>query len=462
MSPVRFSSKAILVALPVTVAGCQKLGPDQITVSNVTLTGTATAPAVQLGALDLASPAVMQARRGGQPNVPLAFARVQALDAGLQPIPGIAEARTDAGGRFMLNVPSGRPYVLRFSLGDDEKKIALMTVARPTPGESTNVVNADAASHVATGLILGRSGGLDEALSALGAPDLQELVDIVRRNMVIRETNLDSKQVLDGIISEEPEKEAITGVLSRVDRAAAAAVARKISPPSERAVASATGSADVAAQPAPTPSPRVAASTSPAAAVVFRVEESSVLPAVTPQRIPPRHSHLSGRRHGLEIDPFHLARESARVPAASVMPGILTRVARTPIEKSRYRTQSSVTKTHRDRTPPESKRVLAPQLADERVAQRVAQIDVRPDLRVRTQPPARGENSALERRGLVSGPKSRRTEASVERVWESKHLGVAASRPTFSPKSFLTRILQGLGRGVLGGAVVSAPGLYDP
>jgi hypothetical protein len=280
----------LLALLPLTAAGCHKLAPDQSALQTVTLTGRAVA------------------------NVPLAYARVQALDASLRPIPGVPEARTDAAGRYSLAVPAGdRPYVLRFSTGLAEAPLAVMAVTRVQPGDGTQVVNADAASHVAANVLLKRANGLDAALQALGAPELQGVVDAVRRSLSGRPAQLDSEEAVAELVSSEQREEAISPVLERLDRAAVAAANAKAEMTTSREIAStpATAAVPVAAVPSPSPS----ATAPPQGADAYKVEVAPEAAAVAPPPVLRQVTQPAARRRGgPEPDLFAFARARATVP----------------------------------------------------------------------------------------------------------------------------------------------------
>ncbi len=313
-----------MALLPLVAGGCHKLGPDQPALQTVTLTGTAVAPADQVRGLVPASPAIQLARRDGQPNVPLAYARVQALDAALQPVPGVSEVRTDAGGRYAMNVPAGPTYVLRFSVGGDERRLDLMTLARARADEGAQVVNADAASLVATRVILGRANGLDAALEALGAPELRGVVEVIRSGLGSKVLRLTSPEAVNQAVAAEQEDEALLPVLARVDKAVADAAAIKPPPMvTSRVVAAAmAATAGIPVAPASTPTP--AASPTPPPADAYRVvpqpEPQAEQPAIA---VAPRIDSFEPRRRAAvpDVDPFWYARERAHVRIDALLSG---------------------------------------------------------------------------------------------------------------------------------------------
>lgn len=284
--------------------------------------GTAVAPADQVSHLLPASPAILLARRDGQSNVPLAYARVQALDASLQPIPGVTEARTDAGGRYSLAVPANHATVLRFSVGADEHRLDLLALARARADEGAQVVNADAASHVATKVILVRAGGIDAALEALGAPELQGAVDIIRRGLAGKIPQLASSEEVEAAVATQQTAAALTPVLAQVEKAAA--LASSIKPPpmlTSRAVAAAMpATAAVAAAPVPTPTP--ASSPTPQPAEAYKVEPQADTRVETAASVvaPRSEATTHRRRTHPEVDPYWAARERAQVRVEAFFP----------------------------------------------------------------------------------------------------------------------------------------------
>lgn len=314
--PPRRASLPLLALLPLAGGGCHKLSPDQPTIQTVTLMGTAVAPADQVSDLLPATPAIHLARRAGQGNVPLAYARVQALDASLHPIPGVAEVRTDAGGRYIMTVPADHPYVLRFSVEQDDRRVDLLTLAQARSDVGAQVVNADAASHVATQVILGKAGGLDAALEAIGAPELQTLVEAIRRGLTGKVPLLASRDAVAEIVATEAADAALSPVLERVERAAAEASAYRPPPMLTSRVVAAAGeaTADVIAAPIPSPSPSPTPSPAPQAYRTEPQAETAAEPEVRP-RPAPRHDGVHPvRRVTLPGgDPFWAARERAQV-----------------------------------------------------------------------------------------------------------------------------------------------------
>lgn len=322
--PPRRSPVPLLALLPLAAGGCHKLGPDLPALQTVTLTGTAVAPADQVSDLLPATPAIHLARRAGQLNVPLAYARVQALDASLRPIPGVTEARTDGGGRYTLSVPAGQPYVLRFSVGAEDRRLEMLALARARTSMGAQVVNADAASHVATKVILDKAGGIDAALQALGAPELQVVVDVIRRGLAGKPPVLTSPQAVAAVVAEEAGDAALKPMLERVEQAAADFA--KNPPPmvASRVVAATdTATADVAAAPAPSPTP--AASPTPAPAEAYRVVPQDQAQAdVSTDRgaaPAPRNDFAPVRRSAITaVDPFQWARERAHIRIETFLP----------------------------------------------------------------------------------------------------------------------------------------------
>ncbi|MBM3271455.1 MAG: hypothetical protein FJZ01_27780, partial [Candidatus Sericytochromatia bacterium] len=294
----------MLSLLPILAAGCHKLGAERVVLQTVTLTGTAVAPADQVVGVLPAGPASLIARRGRDANVPLAYARIEALDAALRPVPGVAAARTDAAGRYVLDVPAGRPYVLRFSVGEVDHHLDVMALAQASREYGTQVVNADPASHVAAHVLLERSGGLDGALAALGAPELQGVVEFVRRGLSAKVPALASVAEVKAVVAAGQQAEELSPVLARVDAAKARAVVEESRMITTHSVAEAPATPSVpappvAAAPSPSPSPTAAPV---AAADPYRVDppaEQAEAPA------PPARPTTAARRRasGQYVDP---------------------------------------------------------------------------------------------------------------------------------------------------------------
>ncbi len=296
-----------------------------------TVTGTVLIPSREAAEVD---PAVLSGTSSGP--VPVAFARVQALDGSLRPIPSVPETRTDAGGHFALDVPTGRPYILRFQVGATEHPLDLLAVADPTDGSGAQVITVDAAMHVATQLLLDRTDGLDSALDAVGAGDVRALVDAVRQTLSGQPVDLASAKSVDDVAQQEAQAGSVENVLDRVGRAASQATAAATVPAtaSDLAVMSsvASGAAQVppttgtptataavpvatVASPVPTPAPP------PAAAVAL-----APTPAATPQaRSGPDRRSLEWAKEfsydlGPAVDPFRAALERAGVSIVPLAP----------------------------------------------------------------------------------------------------------------------------------------------
>jgi len=174
------------------------------------------------------------------------------------------------------------------------------------------VVNADPASHVAARVILDRAGGLDAALLALGAPELRDVVDVVRRSLEGKVPSLGSDESVDAVVKAEQQEAALSPVLERLDKAAAAAALQRENPMIvSRTIASSQATADVQAA-APAPSPTPASSPTPPPADAYRVEpqpETPPAPVVAHPRPQPRVQRAAGP----EVDPFWSARQRAWV-----------------------------------------------------------------------------------------------------------------------------------------------------
>ena len=302
---------ALMMLLPTLVGGCHKLMPDGVAVSTVTLTGTAIAPVDQVGKVMPSSLSVLRAIRTGSLDMPLANARVQVLDANLQPIPGVNEVHTDGSGRYALDVPAGRAVVIRFLYGVEDKQMNLMTMARPDKGQGSQVVNADLASHVATKMVLGRASGVEAGLAAVGASDLKFLVEAIRTAIGDQNLRTSTAEAVEEVAQQQSKQAAFSGVLDRVDRAAASRVGPGTTAP-EMVLASTSLAAAPAPSPSPSPSPTPgeAPQQAPIAALV-----PEALPVVAPPevtRVAPKATVLKRRAQAV-VDPFEAAREWATV-----------------------------------------------------------------------------------------------------------------------------------------------------
>ncbi|MBU6428840.1 MAG: hypothetical protein KGR26_07520 [Cyanobacteria bacterium REEB65] len=299
--------------------GCQKFGAGAAVLPTATLTGTALAPA---------SPGE---RAGVGPAmaghaIPLSYARVQALDARLRPIPGVSEARTDAGGHFALDVPTGRPYILRFTSDMPDHRVDQLAVADPTYGDGGQLITADAAMHVATEVLLDRARGTDSALQAIGASDVQALVAAVRRSLPNSPMDLAST-ASSTVVSEVEGQVNAMGILARVDQevaqaqasASAAANRQTFSIETQEATPVTTPATDAAATDL-APPPVNSATPAPVAAALLAPAPGKVPPAVRPQRTSAaldRRSLLWAQEFsanlGAVADPYERALRQARV-----------------------------------------------------------------------------------------------------------------------------------------------------
>lgn len=309
----------LVVAMLATA--CQRLAPDAPVVPTATLTGTVEMPARTLSAV---TPPLL-AGSGSSQTVPVPFARVQALDASLKPIVGVPEARTDAGGHFAIDVPAGRPYILRFVVGNPDRHIDFLAVADPEIGDGAQLITVDAAMHVATQLILDRTDGIDSALQAIGAQDVQALVDAVRKTLSPDTAGLTTPASLSAIADAESQNDDVQNVLSRLDPATASATssvfALQASPsadatPSLQSLATADATADLAAvAPSPLPSPPQA---SPAASTPPYLTPEPDDETARARKTGPDAASLAWARefawsYGPDTDPFKRAAERAHV-----------------------------------------------------------------------------------------------------------------------------------------------------
>ncbi len=353
------------MAAALLIAGCHSVSPEGAVTPMATVTGTVLIPSAEATGVD---PALVSGASSG--SVPVAFARVQALDGSLRPIPGLPETRTDAGGHFALDVPTGRPYILRFQVGGAQRPMDLLAVADPTDGSGAQVITVDAAMHVATQLLLDRTDGLDSALDAVGASDVKALVDAVRQSLSGQPVDLDSAQSVDDLAEQEAQADGVENVLARVDRATSQATASAAAADLEvmSNVASSSPLVPVTAEtPVSTPDVPVADVASPAptplpAAPPPATVAMAPAPAATPRSRPgPDRRSIEWAQEfsfnlGPAVDPFRAALQRAEVSVAPFPLPIRRRGERRPV---RWRPSTPGSRHSTGTSPAPARRIAA-------------------------------------------------------------------------------------------------------
>lgn len=271
---IRAIVSGCLALTPFIIAGCPMFETgSQEQVQRVRVEGFAIAPMSQLktvSAFTGISPYSGEAayrtngiealgQQGYVPN-----ARITVLDGSLQPVPGIKEGATDGHGRFVLDLPPGRAYILRLDYGDD-KSLGLFAFAKVTKNGKLKV-KMDVPTTMAAHMLIRRISQLPALLNEF----TNEEIDAIEGEV---EEHLTPEDV--------PDLSQISSILDRVSKLEGrlAALETKVSE-LEKKVDGLIGKADPAS---PTPEPLPTPTPSPSPTATFTPSPSPSPQGTSPQ-----------------------------------------------------------------------------------------------------------------------------------------------------------------------------------